>query len=202
MVSYYHSTTKTRKAEILRKQSVKFSAFDINKYLNRLLQTVTRNDKLEDIPVSYPGAPRLAPYMGNGLYCFDNYEEAESYQSTSTNEVVTVNMVEKFSKYDFDTLQVKLEIYSLLNNELQDFVKTIDDEDRLPWTAIIELLKQALYSDFKTKPEMVGILIHILREISPKNKYDVYLKTFYVKIKSKDMRYILIRNKKAILHMS
>jgi len=110
-------------------------------------------------------------------------------------------MVEEFSKYDFDTPQVKLEIYNLLNNELQDFLQTRDDEDRLPWTAIIEFLKRSLYSDFKEKPEMVGILIHILREISPRNKYDVYLKTFYVKIKSKDMRYILIRNEKAILHM-
>lgn len=202
MVSYYHSTTKQRKEKILKNQSVKFSDFDVNKYLNWLLKTVSVRDKLEDISVVYPGAKRSAPYMGKGLYCFEKYEEAKDYQSESTYDVVTINMVEGFSKYDFDDPQVKLELRNLLNNQLQYFVDTRDDEDRQTWQAIIELLKESLYTNFEIVPEMIGVMIHILKEISPKTVYDVYFKTFYVNIKSKDMRHVLIKNKKAILDMS
>jgi len=202
MVSYYHSTIKSTKNKIINDQKVIFSNFSIDRYVNHLLNTITIKDTLESIPSSYIGAPRQAPFMGNGLYCFESKIEACEHQSETNHDVVVVNMKNNISVYDMDDKKTKFEILNILNQQLQIFVDSRDAEDKIGWEALVELLKQSLYTDFERSPEMVGVMIYILREISPRDLYDVYLKKFYVTIKSKSMRYVLIKNKVAILNLA
>ncbi|MDC2804848.1 hypothetical protein [Leuconostoc suionicum] len=199
MVFYYHSTRSNIKQKILKSQKIKFSNFKTTKYVEWLLSKLVEKDELKDVPTSYPGSPSNARFMGEGLYCLESFEEAEQYYSQDGYEVVTLEMKNDFSLYKMDDKKNKLEILRTLHNDLSEFVESMDEESRKVWRVLLELLKQSLYEDYKNRPEMVGVMIHVLREVIPKEKYDVYSKSFYVKMKSQYMTYVLIRNKNAIL---
>lgn len=202
MTIYYHTTLKSKKSKIVESQHFNFSKFDTSKYLEHILSMITPESDLKTVPFSYPRAPRQALFMGQGIYALESYEEAETYQSSSRNDVISIEMKPNISIYDMDDKNVRIDIVEKLKLVNDEFVNNIRDEDsRKVWQVLINLLLKGVYTNFKDAPQLVGIVIHILRD-HLKIRKDVYSKEFYVKLKDRNMRYILIRNRDAILKIS
>lgn len=154
---------------------------------------------------SYPGARVQAPFMGHGVYCFDNFEDSKSYQSNC--EVVEVMYSDDHSRLDLDDEMELVKISNYLD-ELSDIIeKKIDSEARPGWLNLIELLKLCVYEEFLNSQPAVGLILHILEHFDKLSSSDLLIRSFYDKIgvvgKPKlKKRYILIKNRSLIEEIS
>lgn len=173
----YHSTRV--KSKIISENKLKINtSFNYTKYLEHLLTVSYKMEEPIQIVGSYPGAPRQAPFMGHGIYCYDNYLDAEKHQSKS--EVLIINYSEIYSELDLDShLQLKDLMEKLLDIAENDIEKLPDNNSKSGWRSLIYLLIVCVYKEFEQCQVSVGIILFILTYFKKINKYDVVNRSFY-----------------------
>lgn len=203
-MDFYHSTYQKNK--ILRDKKIKFQRFDYLKYIEYILDVLTEND-LDNmtIPYSYPGAKIQAPYMGLGIYCFDNLVSAASYKSQS--KIVNILYQSDFTLFDLDDIHVRTEIFLILDTEAEKVINKMSDvNSKEIWLIILDVIRKAFYEDFKNCQPVVGIFLHFWYIILKKQTHDVIKKGFYdmmeLETKGKKDDYFLIKNNQKIISLS
>lgn len=195
-MDFFHNTFTKNK--ILTSKKIKPTQYNYTRYINHILNTIFRDINGEiKIPETYPGAPRQAPFMGNGIYCFDNFSDCEKYQSGS---VLTIEYEDSYNELDLDSVQKKLEIFKLLENEAVSVINNFSDvDDKNAWFLLLEIVRTSFYNNFKDSQPVVGILLHLLYEILNKDQNAIISKKFYDMIETdKEMKYYLIKDQTKI----
>lgn len=200
---FYHSTYKKKK--ILKDKKIKEQQFNYIKYIEYILDVLTKQD-VEDmkIPYSYPGAKIQAPFMGIGIYCFDNLVSAESYKSQA--KIVNILYHNDFTLFDLDDPIVKAQIYIILEDEAERVINEMSDvNSKEVWLLILDVIRKAFYEDFVNCQPVVGIFLHFWYLILKKQSHDIIKKGFYdmidVERKRNQEYYFLIKNKKKIISL-
>ena len=167
---------------------------------------------------SYPGSGgRQAPFMGQGIYCFDNKQHAVEYQSSS--QVVEIDYLSDHSELDLDNPHVIWDLLDCLI-EIDDLIdKHVDSEAVSDWKFLINLLRLCIIEEFETSEPAVGLILFILEYFHGKSSSDSLLREFYEEgvasdllirsfydkmnkdVKSKQ-RYFLIKNQQKIQKIS
>lgn len=199
-MNFYHSTMN--RDSIIKCQKIKKRKFDYYKYLSFIVRCVNANEISEgNIPPKFPGSTVQAPYMGNGIYCFETYKAASRYQSSGS--VVTIVCTNSFSLMDLDEPETLLELYLKINTVGTYFINKMDDpESKEKWQAIQQLLRNWLQNMNMNAPSViVGILFFFLKEIMREELADVVKKKYSAIIAHEDAEpYLLIVNEKIITH--
>lgn len=201
MTQYYHNTKDIVKTKMVDKQKFKRSGFSYQKYVSNVLDNVYLNS-VEDygIPTNYPGANRQAPYMGTGLYCYMEYDDAKKHDTRYGREVVTVELDDEADVYDMDEKLTRADILKYLkyirNTYIPEHMPT--EEQQNPWRLIVTILIIEFYNSFEKYPETVGLVRYVIENFYPKLQIDVYKKINYDKINKKEVCYILVTNNNCI----
>lgn len=200
----YHSTPN--KKDIIKGKKISINKkFNYNKYLEYILTNSHNMKTPEQLPGNYTKFGGSAPFMGHGIYCFDNEEDANVYQANC--EVLEIHYEDECSKFDLDDEVVLLTVSDYLD-ELES--KFSEDDTKLEkfsgWLNLIALLKLCLYDDFKTSEPAVGLILFILYYHKKINRSDLLIRSFYVKIDvvgelENKQKYFLISNKSKIEKM-
>ncbi|MDG4971393.1 hypothetical protein [Lactococcus lactis] len=200
----YHSTPN--KEDIIKNKKINVNKkFNYTKYLEYILVNSHWMKTPDQLPGNYTKFGGSAPFMGHGIYCFDNEKDALDYQANS--EVVDIHYQNDCSKMDLDDEMVLLSISNYLDELEYKFKEECTDKEVLPgWLHLIALLKLCLYDEFKTSEPAVGLILFILCFYKKINRSDLLIRSFYVKIGLVDeevnkKRYILISNKDKIEKM-
>lgn len=200
----YHSTPN--KEDIIKNKKINVNKkFNYTKYLEYILVNSHWMKTPDQLPGNYTKFGGSAPFMGHGIYCFDNEKDALDYQANS--EVVDIHYQNDCSKMDLDDEMVLLSISNYLDELEYKFKEECTDKEALPgWLHLIALLKLCLYDEFKTSEPAVGLILFILCFYKKINRSDLLIRSFYVKIGLVDeevnkKRYILISNKDKIEKM-
>ncbi|MFW3589729.1 hypothetical protein [Vagococcus fluvialis] len=203
-MNFYHSTYKKNK--ILKDKKIKNQRFSYIRYLEHILDVLTQGN-VDDliIPYTYPGAQIQAPYMGVGIYCFDNLISAASYKSQG--KIINILYQNEFSLFDLDDPSVKAEVYLILEEEAEKVINEMSDvNSKEVWLLILEVIRKAFYEDFVNSQPVVGIFLHFWYIILNKQAHDVIKKGFYdimeLETKRKKESYFLIKNKQKIISLS
>ncbi|WP_429966844.1 hypothetical protein [Enterococcus sp. AZ058] len=201
---FYHSTYQKKK--ILKDDKIKEQQFNYIKYIEYILDVLTKQD-VEDmkIPYSYPGAKIQAPFMGIGIYCFDNLVSAASYKSQA--KIVNILYHNDFTLFDLDDPIVKAHIYIILEDEAERVINEMSDvNSKEVWLLILDVIRKAFYEDFVNCQPVVGIFLHFWYLILKKQSHDIIKKGFYdmidVERKRNQEYYFLIKNKQKIISLS
>lgn len=178
----YHSTKS--KEKILADGKIKIKNkknFNYNKYLEYILSRVYEMDEPIKLVGNYPSSRISAPFMGHGLYCFDNMEQAQSFQTNA--QVLCVSYPDDVQIIDFDDPEVILHFFSLLE-VAQDSIDTkiTDEGARNGWLALLELLKKAIMEEFRDSQPAVGLILHVVNWLFQYPFPDLLIRSFYVKI--------------------
>lgn len=213
----YHSTLK--KKEILENNNLKVSKrFNYLNYLRFLLKQSYEMKEPWKLKGSYPEARgRQAPFMGHGIYCFDNKENAVEYQSSS--EVIEIDYLSDHSELDLDDALALLNLLDCLS-EIDDLIdEHVSSEAVSDWKFLIDLLRLCIIEEFETSGPAVGLILFILEYFHKKSSSDSILRNFYEEVVASDLlirsfydkmnkdvkskhRYFLIKNKGKIQKIS
>lgn len=198
----YHSTSDKKK--ILGKGgfSNRKSSFNYNRYIEWLLTNSYSMEQPYEFIGGYPGGARgVAPFMGLGIYCYDNLNDAQNHQAN--NEVIEIIYPDENTKFDFDDAEGIFEIYRLLEEIEKEICsnKNFDKDLKEGWRNLLVLLKLCIIEEFKNSQPSVGVIFHILRNYKKINELDLLIRSFYDKIRvgNKKKKYILIINHKKIV---
>lgn len=202
----YHSTRN--KEKILKENRLKVSTeFNYAKYLEWLLQQSYSMQEPYQFKGSYPGARRgVAPFMGHGIYCYNNVQDAGQHQSNA--EVVEIEYSDDFTQLDLDDENEILKILSYIEEIRKAVDEKFDKEMTVSWNNLLHLLELCIFEDFKESAPAVGLILHILVIFKKIGVSDLLIKSFYDKIvsvsnkSSYQKKYVLIRNVKKIVEIS
>lgn len=201
----YHSTLNSE--EIIKKNQIKpNTSFNYINYVNHILDNSSIL-KAGELMGKYPGSRTQAPFMGNGVYCFNDVEKAKIYQSNA--EVVIIDC-EPTDIYDFDDPEWLFGTFNYLNNEVTEKITNLYKENesmKFGWLTLVEFLIRCIQQNFKKNEPALGIVIFILNEFMRKERPDLIINTFYDTIElSKgneiEVKYFLIKNTNKITGLS
>lgn len=200
MSVYYHNTFDITKKIMVKTQKMKPSTFNYMKYVDWILENVDPGDTR--LVTDYPGAPRQAPYMGVGLYCYNDIELARVHDTRTNRTVANITVDSQATFLDLDADDVKDHILDQLDYFDKEYIdNNIQKDDRWFWKLVVNIIKISFYDGFYSQPENVGVMLHIFHNIYPREQYDVYQKHYLTKydtISEKEVCYILISNNKCI----
>lgn len=175
-MNLYHSTTDKNK--IIEKNKLRVNTrFDYRKYLIYLLENHFLMQKPRDLRGSYPSSKVQAPFMGRGIYCFDNKEDALSYQSMS--QVVHIQYSDEYDLFDLDNELKMVELLRKLetaSDHLED--KIINKEALTGWKALLEFLKLCIIEEFEECEPAVGLIFYVINYLLSNDYPDLLAKTF------------------------
>ena len=198
----YHSTTQ--KHNILNKGTIKVNRrFNYLEYLKHALRSIYLMNEPIELIDSYPGSQTHAPFMGNGIYCFDTLNAALNYQSNA--QAVHIVYSNEHNYFDFYDEQNLLDTLFLLE-EIRDHSidSQISDHDaRDSWKLLIEFLIACLIAEFKQCQPAVGLLLFVLNYMKKMDSPDLISRTFYHPEKN-DIhhdKYYLIANAEKIVEL-
>lgn len=179
----YHSTNK--KEKIIEENKIKVNkTFNYEKYLEHVLSIVKQfENKPEKLVGNYPGSRIQAPFMGQGIYCFDNYDDAITYQSQS--QVVTIEFDDLSIILDLDDPMVLLAVLAALEEVDGKIDSEIKEEDiNYKWHLLCEILKASLYEEFKNSQPAVGLILKVFDwfKVNFDSSPDLITRSFYAKI--------------------
>lgn len=156
----YHSTTQKQKI-LSEKKIRKNTSFRYLEYLKHLLDHVTESTSTESLSWNYPGSKRQAPFMGNGIYCFDNVQSALSYQTKS--EVIKIQCSTDCEVLDLDKYQDIMNLFKSIEDAEKVLVDKIKDKDAVKgWQSLLLLLKECIMDEFINCQQAVGLIIYVL----------------------------------------
>lgn len=199
-MNFYHNTMK--RESIIKQQKIKTRKFNYYKYISFIIQNTNISEINEGkLPQTFPGSRVQAPYMGNGVYCFETYRAASLYQSSGS--VVTVVCNDSFSLMDLDEPETLLKLYLEISDIGTSCINNMNDcESKEKWQAIQQLLKNWLQNvDEYELPSIVGIFLFFFKEIMNQKLADVVKKEYSAIITHEEAEpYLLIVNKRIIIH--
>ncbi|MGX7329796.1 hypothetical protein ACWOEC_10825 [Enterococcus bulliens] len=201
----YHSTNK--KEKIIEENKLKVNkTFNYRKYLEYVLSIVKQfENKPEKLVGNYPGSRTQSPFMGQGIYCFDNYEDAINYQSQS--QVVTIDFDNVSIILDLDDPMVLLDVLAALEEVDRKIDSEIKEEDiKYKWHLLCEILIASLYEEFENSQPAVGLILKVFDwfKVNFNSSPDLIVRSFYDKIASDSSddisknKYYLIKNSNKI----
>ncbi|WDT64699.1 hypothetical protein NV391_06785 [Companilactobacillus crustorum] len=190
---FYHSTSSKNKNKIIKSSMIVPTKFDITKYLDVILPNFDGTLKVPEIVKGQ----RMVPYLGEGVYCFDNYNSAASYQVN--NDVVTIEYDDKCEKIDLDNPIFLIKLDNYLNEEFDDELnkKFLDEDVKLGYKVLKNTILYYIYDEKnfeKVFPQMFAIIIFLLYDFRNKEEPDVFFRKFSVC----DSPYFVIKNERKI----
>lgn len=190
------------KEGLLKSGQFRKPIFNYINYMNYLMDTIhiDSNNKV-CIPNGYIEQQIQPPYMGVGIYCFDNYEYALAYNVAG--EVVQVLYKEPFNHLDLENPTDQLKIINALDQG-EEKIKMLfkEENDQAAALLLLELAKTAFMTNFEKSEPIIGIMLFILYEHVKITKHDIVSKNVWNMIKSRYETYYILQNysrKKVIL---
>lgn len=194
MILYHNSKNRDR---LLRKEKFDKPPFDYVRFITEILESIAQNKTTGIIHINENYRQTTHPrFLGNGVYCYDNYPNAVEFSSTGKVVLITYED-EKTILLDLDNPLVMDEIRETLENQAEDKIKLLfqKDPDTLARVLLlVELIKTFIYEDFEQFEPGVGILLFVLYEYLKMPKDDIVSKTFFNMVNSRHEKYYLLQN--------
>lgn len=193
----YHSTTQ-KEIIIAQNKLKKNTRFKYIKYLEYMLSSTYLMKDHNDFIGYYPGGRTQAPFMGIGIYCFDNIIAASSYQSCG--EFIQITYSDDNIFLNLDDPETILNIFLLLEEALKSIESKITDKDAVyGWKALLEILIDCVMNEFENCQPSVGLILFVLNYLDFLETPDLIARNFSIKSTLEEdttnlNRYYLISN--------
>lgn len=194
----YHSSKEKDYIKIIESQNFKIKRkFKYSKYVDHLIDTITIYKNPHNLPGDYPGSYVQAPFMGHGIYCFNNLEDAEQYQSNG--KVLKITIKEDTSSLNMDDEDVLYSFVTMLKSCREKIIRDIKDEEtKKNYLLLVELIAACLYEDFENSQPAVAIILFFYESLLENKLPDLIIRTF----SKSPSPYYLLKNNKVILKIS
>lgn len=171
---------------ILKAGQIRATKFDFSDYLEKVLPSV---DTVPNLPAQVLGQ-RAVPYLGEGIYCFNQIEGAIAYPNGTS--VVTITYSQTNNSVDVDDPKFLLNLEEFLSNEFMNSLtkgRFYDAETVENYRILKENVLNLLYEDDSSRncPQVYAIALFlfywaqrldypdILYKKFPECKYTYYL---------------------------
>jgi len=159
----YHSTTQQAAEKIVKLQSIYPTKFNFEGYMDVVLDNIDIYPDYYDLPTRVQGM-RQVPFLGNGIYCFDNPKSATEY--IIDGSVIILDITEMTSELDIDAPETQLFLMDFLDVGFKRYIiqRMFDEELKLSYELLRRKLINFLIFDKGTKAESVcyAIIIFLL----------------------------------------
>lgn len=141
-MDFYHSTTFKSRQLIIKENNLRKTEYDFPHYLDVIFNYYDSNKKIDFLPDVIQGQ-RQVPYLGDGVYCFDNKQAALNYNEET---FITIHC-DKPNILDVDEPEFKLALYEFFAQKLMDVVKEkfYDEDMKQGYAYLSEYLLNKLY---------------------------------------------------------
>lgn len=199
-MEFYHSTTEEARNAILKNNKIQITHYDMLKYIDAVLPELKAGVKIK-LPSSIRGM-RSVPYLGEGIYCFNDIEGANEY-TPEHDAVVKIECADK-EILNLDANDFLEKLYYFLRFEFDEFLesKWFTDETIAQYQV---LKKQAInyvldlddgYAE--EIPEMYAVFLFLIFDLQQKKCPDIVVKKF----EEFEYPYFAIKNEKIIEKVS
>lgn len=179
---------------LLKSKQFRKPVFNYVLYMDHLIEVIHKdtNNNIY-IPNIYNEQKIQPPYMGVGIYCFDNYQFALEYDSVG--QVVEVQYKPPYDYLDLDNPEDQLMILSVLDSgeeKIKELFKQKDEQQSA--LLLLELVKNAFMTNFENKEPIIGVMLFILYEHIKMKKHDIVSKSVYSMLNSRYETYYILQN--------
>ncbi|MDT7016188.1 hypothetical protein [Latilactobacillus curvatus] len=199
-MEFYHSTTEEARDAILKNNKIQITHYNMVNYIDAVLPELKAGGKIK-LPSSIRGM-RSVPYLGEGIYCFDDLEGADEY-TPEHDAVVKIECTDK-EILNLDATDFLEKLFYFLKFEFDEFLesKWFSDETKAEYKV---LKKQAINyvldlddGDAEEIPEMNAVFLFLIFDLQQKRCPDIVVKKF----EEFEYPYFAIKNEKIIEKVS